>query len=113
MQGGTRYLHTICCDSAEKKDLTLTKYIPVAKSILERLIYSVKGMLVLNNSPTAFWMGNLVNKNLEGQEIFSQNLSSEESSVPNSNIIDDATNISSDILESDSNDDLPDEDNVP
>lgn len=29
-------------------------------------------MLVLNNSPTAFWMGNLVNKNLEGQEIFSQ-----------------------------------------
>lgn len=29
-------------------------------------------MLVLNNSPTAFWMGNLINKNLEGQEIFSQ-----------------------------------------
>lgn len=70
--GGTRYLHTICCDSTEKKDLTLMKYIPAAKSILERLIYSVKGMLVLNNSPAAFWMGNLVNKNLEGQEIFSQ-----------------------------------------
>ncbi|XP_003402300.2 Fanconi anemia group D2 protein [Bombus terrestris] len=112
MQGGTRYLHTVCCDSAEKKDLTLSKYIPAAKSILERLIYSVKGMLVLNNSPTAFWMGNLVNKNLEGQEIFSQNLSSEESSIPNSNIADDATNVSSDILESDSSDDL-DENNVP
>ncbi|XP_076295821.1 fancd2 isoform X1 [Lasioglossum baleicum] len=72
IQGGTRYLHTICCDSVEKKDLTLTKYVPAAKSILERLLYSVKGMLVLNNSPTAFWMGNLINKNLEGQEILSQ-----------------------------------------
>lgn len=48
------------------------KHIPAAKSVLERLIYSVKGMLVLNNSPAAFWMGNLVNKNLEGQEILSQ-----------------------------------------
>ncbi|XP_043521887.1 Fanconi anemia group D2 protein homolog isoform X2 [Frieseomelitta varia] len=112
MQGGTRYLHTICCDTAEKKDLTLMKYIPAAKSILERLIYSVKGMLVLNNSPAAFWMGNLVNKNLEGQEILSQNLSSEESSVPNSNITDDA-DVSSDILESDSSDDLLDEDSIP
>ncbi|KOX76250.1 Fanconi anemia group D2 protein like protein [Melipona quadrifasciata] len=83
-----------------------------AKSILERLIYSVKGMLVLNNSPAAFWMGNLVNKNLEGQEILSQNLSSEESSVPNSNLTDDA-DVSSDILESDSSDDLLDEDSIP
>ncbi|CAL7944778.1 unnamed protein product [Xylocopa violacea] len=113
MQGGTRYLHTICCDSAEKKDLTLTKYIPAAKSILERLIYSVKGMLVLNNSPTAFWMGNLINKNLEGQEILSQNSSTEGSTLPNSNIVDDASNVLSDILESDSSDDLIDQDNVP
>ncbi|XP_017797384.1 PREDICTED: Fanconi anemia group D2 protein [Habropoda laboriosa] len=112
MQGGTRYLHTICCDTAEKKDLTLTKYIPAAKSILERLIYSVKGMLVLNNSPTAFWMGNLVNKNLEGQEILSQNLSSEESTLPNSDVTDDIPNVSSEILESDSSDDLAEEDNV-
>jgi Fanconi anemia group D2 protein len=46
--------------------------VPVAKSILEKLIYSVKGMLVLNDSATAFWMGNLVNKNLDGREILSQ-----------------------------------------
>lgn len=70
--GGTRYLHAICCDCTEKKNLPLTKYVPAAKSILEKLIYSVKGMLVLNDSATAFWMGNLVNKNLEGHEIFSQ-----------------------------------------
>lgn len=29
-------------------------------------------MLVLNDSATAFWMGNLVNKNLDGREILSQ-----------------------------------------
>ncbi|KZC11603.1 PREDICTED: Fanconi anemia group D2 protein homolog [Dufourea novaeangliae] len=113
MQGGTRYLHTICCDSAEKKDLTLTKYVPAAKSVLERLLYSVKGMLVLNNSPAAFWMGNLINKNLEGQEILSQNLSSEESTLPSSDNIDEVSNdVSSDILESDSNDDLANEDDI-
>ncbi|XP_076664603.1 fancd2 [Andrena cerasifolii] len=110
MQGGTRYLHTICCDSAEKKDLTLLKHIPAAKSVLERLIYSVKGMLVLNNSPAAFWMGNLVNKNLEGQEILSQSGSSEPSTLPSSDVIDDVTNVSSDILDSDSNDVAEDDD---
>jgi len=46
--------------------------VPTAKSTLEKLVYSVKGMLVLNDSAAAFWMGNLVNKNLDGQEIFSQ-----------------------------------------
>ncbi|XP_076619726.1 fancd2 isoform X1 [Colletes latitarsis] len=110
MQGGTRYLHTICCDSAEKKDLTLTKHIPAAKSVLERLLYSVKGMLVLNNSPAAFWMGNLLNKNLEGQEILSQSVSSEGSTLPNSDITDDLANVASDILESDSDDDLVEDD---
>lgn len=70
--GGTRYLHAICCDCTEKRNLLLFKYVPIAKSTLEKLVYSVKGMLVLNDSATAFWMGNLVNKNLDGQEIFSQ-----------------------------------------
>lgn len=70
--GGTRYLHTICCDCTEKKNLPLFKYVPAAKSIAEKLIYSVKGMLVLNDSATAFWMGNLINKNLDGREILSQ-----------------------------------------
>lgn len=70
--GGTRYLHAICCDCTEKKNLPLFKHVPAAKSILEKLIYSVKGMLVLNDSAEAFWMGNLVNKNLDGHEILSQ-----------------------------------------
>ncbi|KAG7203733.1 hypothetical protein KM043_013761 [Ampulex compressa] len=103
MQGGTRYLHTICCDSTEKKDTMLAKYVPIAKSALERLLYSVKGMLVLNNSPAAFWMGNLVNKDLEGHEILSQKSTSEEITLPDMDkMTDDNTNISSEILDTDS-----------
>ncbi|XP_032687393.1 Fanconi anemia group D2 protein isoform X2 [Odontomachus brunneus] len=105
MQGGTRYLHAVCCDCIEKKDLILTKYVPVAKSILEKLIYSVKGMLVLNDSVAAFWMGNLVNKNLDGREILSQT-SSEETIVPDINIIsEELTNASSEIIDSDLDED--------
>lgn len=101
MQGGTRYLHAICCDCTERKDLMLTKYVPAAKSVLEKLIYSVKGMLVLNDSATAFWMGNLVNKNLDGREILSQ-ASSEDTTLPDMNAVsEELANASSEILDSD------------
>ncbi|XP_029669921.1 Fanconi anemia group D2 protein isoform X4 [Formica exsecta] len=103
MQGGTRYLHAICCDCTEKKNLPLTKYVPAAKSTLEKLIYSVKGMLVLNDSAAAFWMGNLVNKNLEGREILSQVFtSSEETTLSEINAAsEELINASSEILDSD------------
>ncbi|KAL0113028.1 hypothetical protein PUN28_012337 [Cardiocondyla obscurior] len=101
MQSGTRYLHTVCCDCCEKKNLLLSKYVPAAKSIVEKLLYSVKGMLVLNDSATAFWMGNLVNKNLDGREILSQT-SSEETPVFDMNkTSEELTNVSSEIVESD------------
>ncbi|XP_039315718.1 Fanconi anemia group D2 protein homolog isoform X4 [Solenopsis invicta] len=101
MQGGTRYLHAICCDCTEKKNLPMFKYVPTAKSTLEKLIYSVKGMLVLNDSAAAFWMGNLVNKNLDGREIFSQT-SSDETGLPDINTnFQELANASSEILNSD------------
>ncbi|KAL6256143.1 hypothetical protein P5V15_012263 [Pogonomyrmex californicus] len=100
MQCGTRYLHAVCCDCTEKKNLLLIKYVPAAKSVLEKLIYSVKGMLVLNDSAAAFWMGNLVNKNLDGQEIFSQTSSEETEILPDINTISEGLT-SSEILDSD------------
>ncbi|KAK2582685.1 hypothetical protein KPH14_004959 [Odynerus spinipes] len=107
MQVGTRYLHAICCDGMEKKDTILTKHIPAAKSVLERIVYSVKGMLVLNKSSAAFWMGNLLNKNLEGQEILSQTTSSEDTTLLNTDTISyEASNVSSEILDSNSDDEL-------
>ncbi|KAK0183451.1 hypothetical protein PV327_001492 [Microctonus hyperodae] len=115
MQGGTRYLNAVCVHSTEKKDLALTKLVPTAKTMSEKFVYSVKGMLVLNNSPTAFWMGNLVNKNLEGQEILSQTSSNSidgdiTSSVQDTHTSDDAgivgnNDLLSDLLDSDENDD--------
>ncbi|XP_034937747.1 Fanconi anemia group D2 protein [Chelonus insularis] len=105
MQAATRYLNVICVDSTEKKDIALTRYVPAAKSILEQLIYRVKGMLVLNNSSTAFWMGNLVNKNLEGQEICSQASTSTDEptmqDVNNSNENASGDEILSDVLDDD------------
>ncbi|EGI64262.1 Fanconi anemia group D2 protein [Acromyrmex echinatior] len=98
MQSGTRYLHAICCDCTEKRNLLLFKYVPIAKSTLEKLVYSVKGMLVLNDSAAAFWMGNLVNKNLDGQEIFSQ--TSSETTLPDMNTnSEELTNASSEIFD--------------
>lgn len=62
----------VCVDCIEKKDITLAKIVPPAKQLTEKLLYLVKGMLVYNNSSDAFWMGNLLNRNLEGQQICSQ-----------------------------------------
>ena len=50
----------------------LTSYVPVVRKTLETLIFRVKGMLVANNTPDAFWMGNLKNKTIAGDEILSQ-----------------------------------------
>lgn len=105
MQSGTRYLSAICVDGIEKKNLLMTKYIPAAKSLAEKLLYSVKAMMVLNDSGSAFWMGNLVNKNLDGREILSQT-SSEETTLPEMDAIsEEAINASSEILDSDLDED--------
>lgn len=46
--------------------------VPAMRSTLEALIYRVKAALVANNCSSAFWMGNLRNKNIHGEEILSQ-----------------------------------------
>ncbi|KAH0557840.1 Fanconi anemia group D2 protein homolog [Cotesia glomerata] len=103
VQGGTRYLNAICCHSTEQKDIALSKLIPNAKTILEKMVYSVKGMLVFNNTSSAFWMGNLLNKNLDGQAILSQgSVSTDErpTSVTDSSVQSD-DDVLSDILDDD------------
>jgi nucleoside permease NupC len=58
--------------SQREKMAGLTIYVPIVRKTLETLIFRVKGMLVANNSPDAFWMGNLKNKTISGDEIMSQ-----------------------------------------
>ncbi|KAF7990179.1 hypothetical protein HCN44_010845, partial [Aphidius gifuensis] len=72
IQAGTKFLNAVCCHATEKKDISLTNLVPAAKLIVEQLLYQIKAMLVANHSSPAFWMGNLINKNLDGEQILSQ-----------------------------------------
>ncbi|XP_006887761.1 PREDICTED: Fanconi anemia group D2 protein [Elephantulus edwardii] len=55
------------------QDMGLTKHVPLLKKTLELLVYRVEAMLILNNCQEAFWLGNLKNRDLQGEEIVSQN----------------------------------------
>uniref|UniRef100_A0A673AR16 FA complementation group D2 n=1 Tax=Sphaeramia orbicularis TaxID=375764 RepID=A0A673AR16_9TELE len=71
-QLSTRQLHHMCGHSKINQDTSLTNHVPALKKSLELFIYRVKAMLTLNNCQEAFWMGNLKNRNLKGEEILSQ-----------------------------------------
>ncbi|XP_037535796.1 Fanconi anemia group D2 protein [Nematolebias whitei] len=71
-QLSTRQLHHMCGHSKIHQDTSLTNHVPALKKSLELFVYRVKAMLMLNNCQEAFWMGNLKNRNLKGEEILSQ-----------------------------------------
>lgn len=71
-QLSTRQLHHMCGHSKLHQDMSLTNHVPALKKGLEQFIYRVKAMLTLNNCQEAFWMGNLKNRDLKGEEILSQ-----------------------------------------
>ncbi|CAK6955571.1 Fanconi anemia group D2 protein isoform X2 [Scomber scombrus] len=71
-QLSTRQLHHMCGHSKIRQDTSLTNHVPALKKSLELFIYRVMAMLTLNNCQEAFWMGNLKNRNLKGEEILSQ-----------------------------------------
>ncbi|XP_075040029.1 Fanconi anemia group D2 protein [Mixophyes fleayi] len=68
----TRQLHHVCGHSKIHQDTGLTTHVPLLKKTLELFVYRVKAMLVLNNCQEAFWLGNLKNRDLQGEEILSQ-----------------------------------------
>lgn len=74
IQLSTRQLHHMCGHSKINQDTSLTNHVPALKKSLELFVYRVKAMLTLNNCQEAFWMGNLKNRNLKGEEILSQTL---------------------------------------
>ncbi|XP_026205940.1 Fanconi anemia group D2 protein isoform X1 [Anabas testudineus] len=71
-QLSTRQLHHMCGHSKIHQDTSLTNHVPALKKSLELFVYRVKAMLILNNCQEAFWIGNLKNRNLKGEEILSQ-----------------------------------------
>lgn len=77
LQGSTRFIQNICIHSKVTKDTSLTRYVPLLKRSLEMLLYRVKTMLAVNKCSGAFWMGNLKNRDLQGEEILSQSMRSD------------------------------------
>ncbi|XP_039087340.1 Fanconi anemia group D2 protein [Hyaena hyaena] len=71
-QLNTRLLHHLCGHSKIHQDMKLTKHVPLLKKTLELLVCRVKAMLIFNNCREAFWLGNLKNRDLQGEEILSQ-----------------------------------------
>ncbi|XP_043200198.1 Fanconi anemia group D2 protein homolog [Amphibalanus amphitrite] len=71
-QLSARYLHHVCNHSKSLKDASLMNHVPYLKKGLESFVFRVKAMLALNGCSDAFWMGNLKNRDLRGEEIFSQ-----------------------------------------
>ncbi|XP_053376879.1 Fanconi anemia group D2 protein-like [Mercenaria mercenaria] len=72
LQLSTRALHHLCGHSKIMKDLALTNNVPMLKRSLEVFVFRVKAMLTVNKCLEAFWMGNLKNRDLKGEEILSQ-----------------------------------------
>nr|XP_039256408.1 Fanconi anemia group D2 protein-like [Styela clava] len=72
LQITTRQLQHLTCHSKVVKDVSFAKQVPPLKKCLETLLFRVKGMLALHNCQEAFWLGNLKNRNIQGEEILSQ-----------------------------------------
>ncbi|CAI9552631.1 unnamed protein product, partial [Staurois parvus] len=64
----TRQLHHMCGHSKIHQDAGLTTHVPLLKKTLEMFVYRVKAMLTLNNCQEAFWLGNLKNRDLQGEK---------------------------------------------
>ncbi|XP_072437973.1 Fanconi anemia group D2 protein isoform X1 [Chiloscyllium punctatum] len=72
LQLSTRQLHHMCGHTKLSQDTNLTNHVPPLKKLLELFVYRVKAMLTINKCQEAFWLGNLKNRDLQGEEIMSQ-----------------------------------------
>lgn len=82
------------------KNSAIIVQIPLLRETIAQLVYKVKGALAANKCSTAFWIGNLKNKNIYGEEILSQT-----TSITGSNLsVDDDDNNDGDCDEEEEND---------
>uniref|UniRef100_A0A8D0BLI9 FA complementation group D2 n=1 Tax=Salvator merianae TaxID=96440 RepID=A0A8D0BLI9_SALMN len=79
LQLSTRQLHHMCGHSKIHQDTGLTSHVPLLKKTLELFVYRVKAMLAFNHCQEAFWVGDLKNRDLQGEEIPSQAYQARES----------------------------------
>ncbi|KAH9280255.1 Fanconi anemia group D2 protein [Echinococcus granulosus] len=80
VQQVTRFLQRICVHAKTRREARLTPLIPQTRKCLEAFVYSVKLLLAQNHCADAFWLGNLKNRDLAGQEIHDTDVSTRHSS---------------------------------
>lgn len=71
-QQSTRSLQHLCSHTKVNKDVAMTTHVPALKKCLEAFVFRVKAVLAYNNCDSVFWIGNLKNRDLQGNEIHSQ-----------------------------------------
>ena len=71
-------LYYFCSFFRAKSDASLAAHVPPLRKLLEQFVFRVKGMLALNNSLEAFWLGNLKNRDLAGKELNSSQIVEED-----------------------------------
>ena len=91
LQMSTRQLQHICSHSKLQKDVALSNHVPLMKKSLESFVFRVKAMLAVNWNVTGpdgskmshkFWVGNLKNRDLKGEEIVEEEDVEDEKSIP-------------------------------
>ncbi|XP_062853926.1 Fanconi anemia group D2 protein isoform X2 [Trichomycterus rosablanca] len=100
-QLSTRQLHHMCGHSKIRQDTSLTNHVPALKKSLEQFVYRVKAMLTLNQCQEAFWLGNLKNRDLKGEEILTQRSQESDEDDEESSELPDAQNQEEEEEESD------------
>jgi len=78
LQKCTRAIHQICLFCKETKQESLLLLLPTVKKQLEMLVFRVKELLQQQGVAHLFWLGNLKNKNLQGEALPSQINTSED-----------------------------------
>ncbi|PVU97872.1 hypothetical protein BB561_000256 [Smittium simulii] len=72
LQKATRTMQIICGYSKVLKDLKITKLVPTVRRTLEAILFKVKALLKNNNCISAFEIGSLRHRNIQGEIISSQ-----------------------------------------
>ena len=69
VQRSTRQIQSLCAHAKLTRNSAVLAYVPKIKKQLERLIYAIRETLKKAGAEDAFWMGNLKNRYLNGEEV--------------------------------------------
>ena len=69
LQRSTRQVQSLCAHAKMAREATALRHVPKVKKQLEQVIYVIGDMLKQVGAEEAFWLGNLKNRAIDGQEI--------------------------------------------